>query len=350
VVTGLRRVGSFGSEDRVVAARAAALACGVALACTVAPALAAGALPFASAEASAPANASAAASAKNRTSSPTDLDAEIDGLGLDRLGGALGIEIVIEGRGVVYSRDPSTPRPAASAIKTAIALDLLAERADVLNDVPVGVQNLLSPGMHPAFRGFSAAQLDEARRALAGKTYLELARIMMGRTEALNDIYNAACNVLMVKLGGPAAINRRLHERDPAFAGFDVNRYMLTWDGDGDNMATPEALVNLYRMTASGHVPGLDAVRVDTLRELILDSGTGGPGSVYEKAGTLYPKPIARVHAGYVTRPEGTLVYAIMGEVADTGSRAPGDVFVELLNAVDTVTMYCRDLAEYGTR
>ncbi len=323
-------------------------------------ALAWAALLSAPAEASAPANrsggeapargAEAAPAAATARTAADHLDAEIDGLGLDRLGMSLGVEIVIEGRGVVYSRDASTPRPAASAIKTAIALDLLAERAEVLDEVPVGVENLLSPGMHPAFRGFSAAQLDEARRALAGKTYLELARIMMGRTEALNDVYNAACNVLMVKLGGPEAINQRLHQREPAFAGFDVNRYMLTWNGDGDNMATPAALVTLYRMTASGRVQGLDPARVDLLRQFILDTGPGGAGSVYEKAGTLYPKPIARIHAGYVERPEGTLIYAIMGEVENTGDRDPGDVFVELLNAVDTVTMYCRDLADYGTR
>ncbi len=278
------------------------------------------------------------------------LDAEIDAMPLSREGMELGIAVVIEGRGLVYSRAAGVPRPTASAIKTAIALDLLAERAGALDEVPVAVAELLRPGTHPAFAGFTPESLARARRELAGKSYLDLARIMMGRTDAMNDVYNAACNLLMIKLGGPEAISRRLHQRDPAFAGFDVNRYMLTWNGDGDNMATPEALVTLYRMIAAGRVPGLDPAGVEELRALVRESGTGGAGTVYEKAGTLYPKPIVRVHAGYVTRPEGDLVYAVMGEVPDPGDRSPGDVFVELMTAVDTVTTLCRDVAPFGDR
>lgn len=274
-----------------------------------------------------------------------DLDAEIATLDLDRDGMELGILVVIEGQGVVASRAPTTPRSTASAIKTAIAVDLLSVRGDLLDTVPAGIDPLLRPGTHPAFRGFAPDELARARAQLAGRTYRELARIMMGRTDAGNAVYNAACNIIMIKLGGPKAIRDRLHGLDPAFRGLDINRYMQSWNGDGDNTATPQALVTLYRMTASGDVPGLDPAGIDTLRAFLRRDGDG-PGMVYEKIGTLYPEPMVRVHAGYLHRDSGTLVYAVMGEIRKTG---PGDVaerFARLMNAVDHVTEACQRLAE----
>ncbi len=273
------------------------------------------------------------------------LQAVVDSLEQAGNGVELGLEVVDAGTGVLLSHDPEVPRPTASAIKSAILVDLLTQRAETLAEVPAGVDGLLAPGGHPAFAGFSGDELDRARRELGGKSYLELARVMMGRTDASNPVYNAACNLIMIKLGGPGAITRRLHDADPAFAGFDVNRYMLQWNGDGDNTATPRALVSLYRMAALGRVPGLDANGVTLFRELTLDQGDGGPGSVFEKAGTLYPKPLVRVHAGYVVRPGGALIYAVMGEVPDPGDRNPSDLFVELMGAVDRVADAARRLA-----
>lgn len=275
------------------------------------------------------------------------LDAEIAGLaGLADDGAKLGVLVVIEGRGVVVSRAPSTPRAAASAIKTAIAVDLLAVRGDLLNTVPVGVDALLRPGTHPAFDGFTHQELERARLQLAGKTYRELARIMMGRTEAVNAVYNAACNLIMIKLGGPQAIGDRIHALDPALAGLDLNRYMQSWNGNGDNTATPEALVSLYRMTASGDVPGLSRDRVDTLRAFLRRDGGGGPGTVYEKVGTLFPQPMVRVHAGYQHRASGNLVYAVMGEIPKEGTGDEAERFARLMNGVDHVTEACLRLAE----
>ena len=272
-----------------------------------------------------------------------DLDAEIEAFALEDLGAELGIQVAVEGRGVVYSRAPAVPRSTASAIKTAILLDLFTTRGD-LDQIPVGLEALLRPGTHPAFNGFSVQALKSARAGLVGRTYMELARVMMGRTGADNQVYNAACNVIMVKLGGPKIISQRLRGLDPAFAGFDINRYMESWNGDGDNLATPEAMVILYSMASSGQIPGLVPAKVDALRDLLLDYGDGSPGSVYEKGGTLYPSPMVRVHAGYVERSSGNLVYAVMGEISETKIGDPAEAFSRLMTAVDLVTRKCQML------
>ena len=120
---------------------------------------------------------------------------------------------------------------------------------------------------------------------------------------------------------------------------------MLTWNGDGDNRATPRALVALYRAIARGAIPGLDEERVRLLRDLVRESGDGGVGSVFDKQGTLYPRPMARVHAGYVERGAHDVVYAVMGECSDVGRREPTDAFVQLMAAVDSVAAACRRVA-----
>jgi hypothetical protein len=271
---------------------------------------------------------------------------EIDSLDLYRAGLELGVEVTVEGQGVLYRRGAGEARAAASAIKTAIALDLLAVLGEELQEVPSGVDFLLTSGNHPAFRGFTPEQLAHCRSRLPGLSYLDLARVMMGRTPAPAEVYNAACNVIMVKVGGPAAITRRLHELDPVLGGIDINRYMETWDGDGDNRATPRSLVALYSMTSHGIVPGLDGERVAILRELVLEVGDGGPGSVFEKGGTLFPVPMVRVHAGYVERPGRDLVYAVMGEIpAVEEGEDPGKLFLELMATVDSVAVLCRACA-----
>ena len=273
-----------------------------------------------------------------------EVETQIQAL-LGSTGVEFGVHVVLAGKGVLLSRNASVPRHAASAIKTAILVDLLRFRGDQLDQVPRGVEALLQVGTHPAFAGFLPEELARAREHLPGRTYLELARIMMGRTDAPNEVYNAACNVIMVKLGGPPAIARRLHDLDPALEGIDIHRYMQSWNGDGDNTATPEALVNLYSMTSSRSVPGLGAECVSTLRSLLLEDGDGGPGSIFGKVGTLYPEPMVRVHAGFQDRAGGDLVFAVMGEVSHPPAENPTERFVELMSVVDELARLCRDLA-----
>jgi hypothetical protein len=255
----------------------------------------------------------------------------------------LGVEVFVEGRGYLYRRQAEVPRPAASAIKAFVLLDLIREGPPV-DGVPHGAQRLLYPGVHIGFSGFSGAELARARTVLAGKTYGDLARIMMGRTESPNDVYNAACNLLMIKLGGPRRIAARVRGYHPEFATVDINRYMQRWNHDGDNRVSPSALVALYRMVSEGRVPGLDPPAVARLRELLLEEGNGGPGSRFGKQGTLYPDPMARIQAGYREREGGDVVFAVMGELRNTGTLADRDAFVVLLAAVDSVAAMCAKL------
>ena len=273
---------------------------------------------------------------------PSDWDEEIQRLGLERPDIQLGYEVVIEGRGVVKSRAAGVSRAAASAIKTAIAVDFLSEHGMNLDDVLQGSASLLEPGTHPAMSGFTSDELAQCRTELAGKTYRDLLSIMMGRKATSNEAYNAACNLIMIKLGGPESITRRLHGLDPSLRGIVLNRYMQQWNGDGDNRATPEALVSLYRMMASGAVPGLRASEVTELRELLRRDGADEP--LYEKEGTLFPRPMVRVRAGFVQKPEGCLVYAIMGEVPEPKTPASSDLFLQLMRGVDAMAVQCRSL------
>src|SRR5262245_45050457 len=93
------------------------------------------------------------------TPAPTDWDREIRRLGLERPEIQLGYEVVIEGKGVVKSRAPGVPRAAASAIKTAIAIDLLGAQGMNLDEMPQGSEALLEPGTHPAMSGFTSDEL-----------------------------------------------------------------------------------------------------------------------------------------------------------------------------------------------
>jgi hypothetical protein len=276
------------------------------------------------------------------TPAPTDWDKEIRRLGLERPEIQLGYEVVIEGKGVVKSRAPGVPRAAASAIKTAIAIDFLGAQGMNLDEVLQGSETLLEPGTHPAMSGFTPDELAHCRTELAGKTYRDLLSIMMGRRASSNEAYNAACNLIMIKLGGPESITRRLHGLDPSLRGIVLNRYMQQWNGDGDNQATPDALVSLYRMTASGAVPGLGSGEIKELRELLRRKDE--TDTLYEKEGTLFPRPMVRVRAGFVQKPDGCLVYAIMGEVPQPGAPASSDLFLQLMRGVDAMAVQCRRL------
>lgn len=273
----------------------------------------------------------------------SDWDREIKRLGLEASGVELGMEVVIEGQGVVVSRAARVPRAAASAIKTAVALDLLSSHGRNLDDVVQGTESLLQPGTHPGMSGFTREHLAHCRTELSGKTYRELLRIMMGQKGASNEAYNAACNLIMIKLGGPESITRRLHDLDPSLSGIVLNRYMEQWNGDGDNQATPEALVSLYRMTASGSVSGIEPDALAELRDLLRREEE--TDRVYEKEGTLFPRPMVRVRAGYVEDRGRRLVYAVMGEVPNPASPASSDVFLRLMRGVDAMAVQCRGLA-----
>jgi hypothetical protein len=252
----------------------------------------------------------------------------------------LALGVALPDREVVFGHRLDESRPAASAIKAFVALDLLHQHPDRLEDIPAGIGFLLLPGSHPAFSGFRPEALSEARRDLEGLSWLDLARVMMGRDSANNETYNAACNLLMIKLGGPEAIDRRM--KVLGFEGVDLNRYMFQWDG-GDNRATPAVLLRLYTRAAAGSLVGLTPEGGEIFRSLLLE-GEDGQGKRYGKMGTLYPRPMIRVRAGWYERGGTDIVYAIMGTMDESTSAASADAFVFLLAAVDTLAAIVRDV------
>ena len=260
-----------------------------------------------------------------------------------KIGLDLGVEVYLAGHGTLFSREPQRAMATASAIKSFVALDLLREKGSDLEQVP-NLQRLLYPGSHPAFSGFTTLELESAREALHGLSYRELAEVMMGRTEHTNATYNVACNVLLYISGGLEAVQTRIRAAHPMFAQIQIDHYMYLWRNDGDNLASPHALVALYRMVSEGTAPGLDGDQGALFREWLLHEGDGGIGSRIGKRGTLFPSPMARIQAGYIERDDQDLVYAIMGEMRDVPGVDPSDAFVMLLAVVDTLTAIVEEL------
>jgi len=83
----------------------------------------------------------------------------------------------------------------------------------------------------------------------------------------------------------------------------------------------------------------------DEMRELrSLLRREDDPDLLFEKEGTLFPRPMVRVRAGFIEKPDGCLVYAIMGEVPEPSAPASSDLFLELMRGVDKMAVECRSL------
>lgn len=260
-----------------------------------------------------------------------------------KIGLDLGVEVHLAGHGTLFAREPDRLMPTASAIKSFVALDLLLEHGDRLHEVPK-IKRLLYPGSHPAFSGFTKLELESARRDLNGMSYGELAEVMMGQTEHTNATYNIACNVLLYVSGGLEAVQNRVRAAHPLFSQIQIDHYMYLWHNNGDNLASPHALVGLYRMLSEGSVPGLTPDQVQLFRGWLRHEGDGGEGTRIGKRGTLFPSPMARIQAGYIERNDQDLIYAIMGQMQDMPGVDPSDAFVMLLAVVDTLTAICEEL------
>lgn len=261
-------------------------------------------------------------------------------LAIARYGVDIGAWVYLENQGVLYERKPDRPMPAASAIKTFIALDFLQQRESRLDETFPEIDSLLH---HPAFRGFTAGGLAEAARQLSGKSYRYLAEVMMGADGKPVEVYNAACNLLLIDLGGPQAVSRRMHRLSPDFKGLDIHQYMEQWNGHGDNMVTPRSLAGLYLLLSRNAIPGASPEVHDQLRAL-LDRSAPGEAPVFEKSGTLYPLPMARIRAGYLERPQADLVFALMGTMTNPGRLELPDAFVLLLASMDTLTTIIQEV------
>jgi Beta-lactamase enzyme family len=212
-----------------------------------------------------------------------------------------------------YAKGPDETLPTASAIKTAILIELFARFAGELDRPPAGLDAILRDD-HPAIAHFAPKQRDEVRKSLDGVTVRRLGGIMMGSVDASNIVYNAAANVAIALLGGPAEATRSIRGRDPAFAPIAVRRYMLAdRKATGDNEATAEALAAVLQRLASRRISRIAEATVDDIRRAVLAKDDPRRGRVFVKDGDLASDPITCVRSGWAEKPGGsTIVFVVM--------------------------------------
>jgi hypothetical protein len=216
--------------------------------------------------------------------------------------------------------------PAASVVKTAILIELFAAHTGHL-DEPLGapLAALLADDVHPALAPFTAPQRAEIRAALTGASARTLGAIMMGSRKESNAVYNAAANLALALLGGPAAASAKIAARDPAFAGVAVRRYMLaSRKTNGDNDATPASLAAVLGALASGRVAGVDAATVAEMATVMMTATDPTLGAHRHKEGNLDNDPMTNVKTGFYApkgKPPIVYVVATVLPAAPSGSR-----------------------------
>lgn len=211
--------------------------------------------------------------------------------------------------------------PAASAIKVGHLIEVCAARAAVWTEPLPETIAVLGDPAHPAVAHFSPAQRATARRLLGERSTLGLCEAMISGRDVDNATYNLAANLVTAHLGGPAALTRRLHARDPRFAGLQVRRYMLAdRRAHGDNEVTAEALAAVHAGLALGRIPGLDPATVAACRGVLAEGRDAAGRAVFRKDGALDSAPATRTRAGWREGPEGTRVFVIL--LSDTGGGA----------------------------
>lgn len=213
----------------------------------------------------------------------------------------------------VFERNPLTPRPTASAIKSFYVVELFARFAGALDQPLPGVDGVLAGDAHPAISHFTPEQRAEIRRELNGATVRRIGLVMMGTAPASNAVYNAAANVTTAVLGGPEALTALIRMRDAAFADVAARRYMLRNRRErGDNEAPAIALAALYQRLAARRLAGIDPSTMDAVHEALRRPDDPALGRHYEKSGNLDSDPLAEVRAGWYETAKGPLVYVVM--------------------------------------
>ncbi|TMQ13556.1 MAG: hypothetical protein E6J90_03410 [Deltaproteobacteria bacterium] len=226
----------------------------------------------------------------------------------------------------IYQLAADRAMPAASVVKTAILIELFAAHAGHLDD-PLGAaaDAIVADDKHAAMAPFSAAQRKEIRTALHGATVRTVGAIMMGSQKASNPVYNAAANLIIAALGGPAGTTAKIHARDPGFAGVIVGRYMLASRTAGDNEATPASLAAVLAAVATARVPGVDATTAGALAQVMMQSKDPALGVHRHKDGNLDSDPMVCIKTGFYLRrnDKPPLIYVVGASLSarPTGSR-----------------------------
>ena len=224
-----------------------------------------------------------------------------------------------------YAWQASVPRPAASAVNTALLVEFLAKYRGNLDGSTPELARVSDDDSHPAVAGLDAPEQQAVRRGLEGSTVRRLGQLMMGKIPETNDVYNAAATLIIADLGGPDAATEKVRRRDPAFAGITLGRYMLTARQPHDNEATAASLAAVLRSLATGRVPGVDDRTAQAMRQAMLTEDDPVLGPCFRKDGDLYSDPLAVVRSGWFETQRGPVVFVIM-----TAQPTPGDDSREL--------------------
>jgi hypothetical protein len=219
-----------------------------------------------------------------------------------------------------YEWGASTPRPAASAVKTALLIEFFAKHAGQLDGPLPETAKMLDDDSHPAVVGLPIGEQDRIRSGLEGSTVRRLAEIMMGKVDTPNEVYNAAANVIIADLGGPDGATEKIRNRMPEFAGITIGRYMLAARAPRDNEATAASLAAALRCLARRAVPGVDQKTIEAMREAVETQEDPLVGTCYRKDGDLYTDPLAVVRSGWCENARGIIVFVVMTMQPNPGS------------------------------
>ena len=239
-----------------------------------------------------------------------------------------------------YVRNAEVWRPVASAIKVAYLIELFNTYADQLDGVLEGAAEIVTDPTHPAIAHFNDEQQADILDHLANATVREVGYMMIRGVGVSNAVYNAAANVTTAVLGGPASLTKLIHDRDPAFAGLVSRRYMQADRVvNGDNEATAAALAVVLQQIAFRRVPKTDADTTQAMWEILhVPEDAGSTGSHYFKSGSLDSDPLTRIRSGFWESPTGIVVYVVMVEQPNPGSRTREEAGLHLADVSVAVT------------
>ena len=220
-----------------------------------------------------------------------------------------------------FELNADQPSATASAIKTFYLVELFASHRGRLDTPLPGADAVLKNDEHLAISHFSSEQRAEIRRELGGASVRRVGEVMMGRAQASNAVYNAAANLTTAVLGGPDVLTKLIRDRDPAFEGVSVRRYMLRdRKNPGDNEAPAVALAALYQRLAARALTGIDSETMRAIREAMIKDDIDNVGTRFSKSGSLNSDPLTEVRAGWWETARGSLIYVVMLRQSTAGA------------------------------
>lgn len=205
--------------------------------------------------------------------------------------------------------------PAASTIKVFILIAAYLEFGDVWDQVPDDLGSLLDGDIESpeCLRMYDSDSRSVIRSHLSGMSYSDLALSMMGvnQNQIGNSAYNAAANILIHELGGPAACTDRIRSICAEFQSVRVGRYMLVERTPAnDNICSMRSLAAACRMIASSSTPGITEEGHGEIRDCFQRSDFMRC-SVFEKHGHLSTAPSLSAWIGWIEKDSMPFIYGV---------------------------------------